>query len=216
MNITLNGIEIRVLGSLIEKELATPEYYPLSLNALANACNQKSNRSPVLSLNEDDIINALQSLKDKQIVCRSDATRVPKYWHNFVKQHNLIRREAALLCLLLLRGQQTAGELRSRTERLCSFESLEEVVQSLDSLLEIGFVRKLPRQPGQKEQRYSHLLAEEPEDLEQLCVEKDHTLSAADKYDDRISALENSVAYLKEELETLKDELLSFKKGKNP
>jgi len=170
MDILLNEIEIRVLGSLMEKELATPEYYPLSLNALTNACNQKSNRSPVLSLNDSDIIAALQSLKEKQIVCQSDASRVPKYLAQLCQNLQPDQREAALLCLLLLRGPQTAGELRARTERLCSFENLEEVVQALDSLSEIGLVLKLPRQPGQKEQRYAHLLAGEPETSNNAAV----------------------------------------------
>jgi len=211
MDILLNEIEIRVLGSLMEKELATPEYYPLSLNALTNACNQKSNRSPVLSLNDSDIIAALQSLKEKQIVCQSDASRVPKYLAQLCQNLQPDQREAALLCLLLLRGPQTAGELRARTERLCSFENLEEVVQALDSLSEIGLVLKLPRQPGQKEQRYAHLLAGEPENLEQRGGGRDQGLSAAETYHDRITELENSVAYLKEQLEMLKNELLALK-----
>lgn len=215
MDITLSDIEIRVLGSLIEKELATPEYYPLSLNALTNACNQKSNRAPVLSLSDSDIIDALRSLKEKQIVCQSDASRVPKYWHNFAKQYNLIRREAALLCLLLLRGRQTAGELRNRTERLCSFENLDEVVQALDSLSEIGLVLKLSRQPGHKEQRYMHLLAGEPENLDQLDVGQDQVMSAAEADHGRLTDLENTVTYLKQEIELLKNELLALKKEKN-
>jgi len=214
MDITLNQIEVRVLGSLIEKELATPEYYPLSLNALTNACNQKSNRSPVLSLSESDIIDALQSLKEKQIVYQSDASRVPKYWHNFVKHYNLIRREAALLGLLLLRGQQTAGELRSRTERLCAFDSLEEVTQSLESLSEIGFVLKLPRQPGQKEQRYAHRLSGETEKLEQLDGDRERGISAAEAYHERITELEHAVTSLQEQLEILKTEFLAFKQEK--
>jgi hypothetical protein len=214
MDITFTPIEIRVLGSLMEKELATPEYYPLSLNALANACNQKSNRSPVLSLSESDIVDALQALKEKQIVCQSDASRVPKYWHNFAKQFNLIRRESGLLCLLLLRGHQTAGELRARTERLCSFASPEEVVQSLDSLAEIGLVLKLPRQPGQKEQRYAHLLAGPPDNLEQPRGDRDQIVNAAGAYHDRITELENAVASLQQEVEILKNEFLAFQQGR--
>ena len=211
MDILLDTIEVRVLGSLLEKELATPEYYPLSLNALVNACNQKTNRFPVLSLDEEAVVRALQSLKKKRLVGQSDTSRVPKYWHDFIKQNNLIRREAALLCLLLVRGQQTAGELRTRTERLCSFENLEEVLQYLDNLSEVGFVRKLPRQPGRKEQRFAHLLSGEPENIEQILIRQEPVVLAAEADNDRIAELEKTVAYLKEEIEILKNEFLSFK-----
>lgn len=212
MDIVLDAIEARVLGSLIEKELATPEYYPLSLNALTNACNQKSNRFPVLSLDEDTVVNAVHSLKKKRLVVQSDSSRVPKYWHDFDKQHNLIRREAALICLLLLRGQQTAGELRSRTERLCSFDSIEEVLQYLDNLAEIGFVVKLPRQPGQKEQRFAHLLSGEPEIMEQIAIRQEPGMTAAGPGPDRIAELERAVVSLKEEIDQLRSEFLALKK----
>ena len=211
MDILLDTIEVRVLGSLLEKELATPEYYPLSLNALVNACNQKTNRLPVLSLDEETVVRALQSLKKKRLVGQSDTSRVPKYWHDFIKQNNLIRREAALLCLLLVRGQQTAGELRTRTERLCSFENLEEVLQYLDNLSEVGFVRKLPRQPGRKEQRFAHLLSGEPENIDQILIRQEPVVLAAEADNDRIAELEKSVSYLKEEIEILKNKFLSFK-----
>ena len=212
MDIILDTIEVRVLGSLLEKELATPEYYPLSLNALVNACNQKTNRFPVLSLDEDIVVSALQSLKKKRLVGQSDTSRVPKYWHDFIKQNNLIRLEAALLCLLLLRGPQTAGELRGRTERLCAFENPEEVLRYLDNLAEIGFVRKLPRQPGQKEQRFAHLLSGEPENTEQFSNQLEPTTAITDTENDHIAELIKSVALLKEEIEILKNEFLSFKK----
>lgn len=212
MDIILDKIEVRVLGSLLEKELATPEYYPLSLNALMNACNQKTNRSPVLALDEDTVVRAVQSLKKKRLVGQSDTSRVSKYWHDFTKQYNLIRREAALLCLLLLRGQQTAGELRTRTERLCTFENLEEVLQYLDNLSEIGFVVKVARQPGQKEQRFSHLLSGAPENIEQIFMHQDSAMPAGEADNDRIAELEKSVAYLKEEMELLKNEFLAFRK----
>jgi uncharacterized protein len=212
MDIILNPIEVRVLGSLMEKELATPEYYPLSLNALVNACNQKTNRFPVFSLDESQVVNALHSLKEKKMVFRSDAGRVSKYWHDFFKQNNLIRREAALLCLLLLRGSQTAGELRTRTERLCSFENIEEVFQYLDNLSDIGFVAKLPRQPGQKEKRFTHLLAGEPENNDQVFSRQEPIMITVEADNDRIADLEKSVAYLQEEIDTLKNEFLAFKK----
>jgi uncharacterized protein YceH (UPF0502 family) len=213
MDIILDTIEVRVLGCLLEKELATPEYYPLSLNALTHACNQKTNRFPVLSLDDETVMSALQSLKKKRLVGQSDTSRVAKYWHDFTKQNNLIRREAALLCLLLLRGQQTAGELRNRTERLCSFENLEEVLQYLDNLVEIGFLVKLPRQPGQKEQRFAHLLSGEPENIELMTYSRQEPgMPAAVAENERIVELEKSVAYLKEEIELLKNEFVSFKK----
>lgn len=212
MDIILNPIEVRVLGSLMEKELATPEYYPLSLNALVNACNQKTNRSPVFSLDESQVVNALHSLKEKKLVYRSDAGRVSKYWHDFFKQNNLIRREAALLCLLLLRGSQTAGELRTRTERLCSFENIEEVFQYLDNLSDIGLIVKLPRQPGQKEQRFTHLLAGEPENIDLVFSPQEPIMITVEADNDRIAELEKSVAYLQEEIDTMKNEFLAFKK----
>ncbi len=212
MDIILDTIEVRVLGSLMEKELATPEYYPLSLNALINACNQKSNRFPVLNLDEKAVVSSLQSLKKNRFVCQSDTSRVPKYWHDFTKQNNLIRREAALLCLLFLRGYQTAGELRSRTERLCSFENLEEVFQYLDNLSEIGLVAKLPLQPGQKEQRFAHLLSGEPEIIEPNFIRQEPVISAVEPDNERIAELEKAVAYLREEIELLKNEFISFRK----
>ena len=212
MDIILDAIEVRVLGSLMEKELATPEYYPLSLNGLINACNQKTSRFPVMSLDEKEVVGALQSLKDKRLVFQSDASRVPKYLHNFGKEHNLIRREAALLCTLLLRGPQTAGELRSRTERLCTFDSLEEVGQALDNLSAIGLVERLPRQPGRKEQRYAHLLAGEPENLDQSAAHHEPVIVTPGADNDRLAELEKSVASLKEELEMLKNEFVLFRK----
>lgn len=212
MDIILDTIEVRVLGSLLEKELATPEYYPLSLNALMTACNQKTNRFPVLALEEEEVMGAVQSLKQKRLVGQSDTSRVAKFWHDCTKQHNLIRREAALLCLLLLRGQQTAGELRSRTERLCTFENLEEVLQYLDNLTEIGLVAKLARQPGQKEQRFAHLLSGAPEEIEHVSEHQDAAMPMRASANDRIGLLEKMVADLKEEMELLKTEFLSFRK----
>jgi uncharacterized protein YceH (UPF0502 family) len=163
-------------------------------------------------LDDEAVMSALQSLKKKRLVGQSDTSRVAKYWHDFTKQNNLIRREAALLCLLLLRGQQTAGELRSRTERLCSFENLEEVLQYLDNLAEIGFLVKLPRQPGQKEQRFAHLLSGEPENIELTYSRQEPVMPAAVAENERIAELEKSLAYLKEEIELLKNEFVSFKK----
>jgi uncharacterized protein YceH (UPF0502 family) len=213
MDIVLDAVEIRVLGSLMEKELATPEYYPLSLNALINACNQKTNRSPVLTLDAETVANALQSLKQKHLVYQSDAGRVPKYWQDFAKQNHLINREAALLSLLLLRGPQTAGELRSRAETLCPLQSLEEVFPALDNLSTTGLVVQLPRQPGQKEQRFAHLLAGEPEIAEQAVVRQEPVMLAREAADNRIKELEQSVANVREEMKLLREEFVAFKKN---
>jgi len=155
----LNAVGQRVLGALIEKEMTTPDYYPLSLNSLASACNQKSNRNPVVQYDEKTIVRALDELKSQQMVWQSDASRVPKYGENFVKLRKLLNREAAIISLLLVRGPQTVGELRGRSERLCPFTDLEQVQETLNGLLDLDFVIKLPRQAGRKESRYSHLLA---------------------------------------------------------
>jgi len=208
MNFILDAVEARVLGCLLEKEMATPEYYPLSLNALINACNQKTNRYPVVSLDEARVAKALQALKEKRLAGQSDSGRVIKYRHDFIKHNNLIRREAALICLLLLRGPQTAGELRSRTERLCTFETPQEVLQYLENLADLGFVRKLPRQAGQKEQRFVHLLSGEPDSIEQAPVPE-----TVENGDDRLAELERTVQMMQEEIEALKNEFLSFKKA---
>ncbi len=208
----LNAIEVRVLGSLMEKELATPEYYPLSLNGLVNACNQKTNRDPVMTLDEKEVQAALLSLKARHVVFQSDVGRVPKYWHNYGKQNNLIRCEEALLCILLLRGPQTAGELRGRSERLCSFENLEEVNQYLDNLSAVGLVAKLPLQPGRKEQRFTHLLSGEPEGADQAAALHEFAAGCPTPNEDRLGELEKTVARLQEEIELLKNEFLLFRK----
>src|SRR5947199_2531893 len=168
MDFELDGTEARVLGSLLEKEVATPEYYPLSLNALVNACNQKSNREPVVSYDEDTVEVALEGLREKGLALRSTGrdSRVPKHAQRFTEKFNFGRREAAVLCVLLLRGPQTTGELRGRTERLYTFDDLEAVESTLHRLDEMGFVKQLPRQPGTKEPRWAHLMCgdiEEPE-----------------------------------------------------
>lgn len=207
----LDTIEIRVLGSLMEKELATPEYYPLSLNALTNACNQKTNRAPVLSLDEQAVSGALHSLKEQRIVYQSDASRVPKYWQAFSKNNNLTNRESALLCLLLLRGPQTPGELRSRADSMCPCESLEQVALSLDNLMTTGLVAQLPRQPGQKEQRFIHLLAAGSDAQEQGAMLPDQMAAVRASADDRLAALEQVVASLQDELDQLKKDFVWFK-----
>ncbi len=165
MNIVLNEVECRVLGSLIEKEVTTPEYYPLSLNALVNACNQKSNRDPVMNLDESAVRDALHSLEGQSLI-RSVSpadSRVTKYEHRLQEAFNFYRHETAVLCLLLLRGPQTPGELRSRSDRMHTFDDLNAVQSSLLHLMkrEPPLVQALPRQPGTKETRYGHLLSGE-------------------------------------------------------
>src|SRR5271165_6236293 len=161
MALELSEVEARVLGALIEKEATTPEYYPLSLNALVNACNQKNNREPVMQLNEEEVRLALNRLRDQDLAAAVHDSRVAKYEHRIQEVFNFTRGETAVLCVLLLRGPQTPGELRGRTERMHHFEDLTEVQSTLQRLMQHDppLARVLPRQPGTKESRYKHLLA---------------------------------------------------------
>lgn len=209
----LNETEARVLGALMEKEMATPEYYPLSLNALVNACNQKSNRHPVVAFDDATVVRAIDSLREKQMVVMSQAGRVPKYSQCFGANNKLIDREAALVCLLLLRGPQTVGELRSRSERLYNFSDLAEVVETLENLADMDLARKLPRQPGRKESRFAHLLGGEPEEAlsggGEAAPEKATLQVRAEN--ERIAALERDLAELKEEIGELNKAFHEFK-----
>src|SRR6266404_5189488 len=159
----LTDIEVRTLDSLIEKDITTPDYYPLSLNALVNACNQKNNRDPVMNLDEDSVRQALGSLQEKRLAgpARGADSRVTKYEHRLQEVFNFDRREIAVVCVLLLRGPQTPGELRTRTERMYRFETLDDVQSTIQRLhdRQPSLVRVLPRQPGTKESRYVHLFA---------------------------------------------------------
>ncbi len=203
--------EQRILGCLIEKKMATPEYYPLSLNALTNACNQKSNRNPVVSYSEDTVVQTIDLLKEKNIVSQSNVSRVPKYEELLVQERSMINEEAAIICILLLRGPQTAGEIRNRTERLYSFEGLEQVNNTLENLIALRYVKRLERQPGRKEVRYSHLFQEITESEGEISTsETDAIASASDP--GRIEALEEKVAQLTEELSELKEMFNEFKK----
>jgi uncharacterized protein YceH (UPF0502 family) len=199
-----------VLGSLVEKEIATPEYYPMTLNALLAASNQKSNRDPVVSYDEDTILAALHSLREKRLVTEITGAglRVPKYREQLGEVLNLGRREIALLCALMLRGWQTVGELRERAGRLHSFTDLEEVESVLDHLMTRDpdpLVARLPRLPGTKEPRYAHLLAGPVE------VAESGTPEPAAPRSDRISTLEAEVRSLREEVEALKREFARFR-----
>src|SRR5689334_8370384 len=194
MDFQLDAAETRVLGALMEKEIATPDYYPLSLNALVNACNQKSNREPVVSYDEDTVEAALEGLRDKGLTVRiSGESRVPKHGQRFTERFNLGRREAAVMCVLMLRGPQTPGELRGRTDRLYTFDDLESVESTLHKLVEMGFVKQLPRQVGYKEQRWAQLLSGDVdvEDATSAPAER----GTSDR--DRIAALERDVADLR-------------------
>lgn len=205
MNILLNDIEVRVLGSLMEKSMTTPEYYPLSLNALTNACNQKSNRDPVVTFDETTVVRALDSLREKQLAVLSASSRVPKYAEVFAGTRNLVNREVALIMVLLLRGPQTVGELRGRTERAYKFEDLAEAEATLDELEESGYVTKLPRMAGRKESRYAHLLAGEVQ-VEEAAPRLEPAAIIVRAENERITALEEEVQRLRQEFDKFKRE----------
>ena len=205
----LNDDEIRVLGCLMEKKMATPAYYPLSLNALTNACNQKSNRDPVMAFDDKTVVDAINGLKAKLLADQSNLARVPKYEELFIKARNLIPAEAAIICILLVRGPQTAGEIRSRTERLFSFDSLEKVLETLENLEEMSLVARLPRQPGRKENRYTHRMGRAlPDDAPDEAVGTAAELPATDIGD---AALQSQIDDLKRELMELKAAFEAFK-----
>jgi uncharacterized protein YceH (UPF0502 family) len=199
MDWQLDAAELRVLGALMEKEATTPDYYPMSLNALLNACNQKSNREPVVNFDEETVETALHELRAKGLSSRiSGESRVPKHEQRFVEKFNLGRREAAVMCVLMLRGPQTVGELRGRTERIFNFDDLEAVESTLQRLAEMGFVKRLPRQAGYKEQRWAQLLAGDVEIAEEAApVHAERGPSDRD----RIALLEQEVAELKRAFE---------------
>jgi hypothetical protein len=212
MDFILNDVEVRVLGALLEKSYTTPEYYPLSLNSLQNACNQKSNRNPVVAFDEKTVVRGVEGLKGKKIAVQSDSGRVVKYAENFVSLLNLVTREAAILCLLFLRGPQTIGELRGRSERIHAFEDTTEVEEVLETLLESGYVVKLPKQPGRKENRYVHLFAGKPEVEEETGQAKAApAVLEVLAENERIRNLEKQVVNLQKQLADLQAQFLIFK-----
>jgi uncharacterized protein YceH (UPF0502 family) len=216
MAIQLDEVEVRVLGALMEKEIATPEYYPLSLNALVNACNQKSNREPAVAYDEDTVETALSGLRAKGLVARLSGhdMRVPKHSHRLSEVINLGRREAAVLCVLMLRGPQTAGELRGRTERLYPFDDLEAVDACLIRLMEWQpepLVTRLPRQVGYKEVRYAHLLSGEPQAVAAPAGAAQST-GVRESRDDALAHLQATVDRLEAEVADLKRQFGEFKK----
>lgn len=211
----LSENEVRVLGALVEKDITTPDYYPLSLSALINASNQKSNRDPVLELDESDVRTALDGLNQKRLAGQTSTaeSRVPKYAHRLQEVFNFDRRETAVLCVLLLRGPQTPGELRGRTERMYKFEDLSVVESALHRLMQRQppLVKKLPRLVGTKESRYAHLLAG---DVEEWNAPEETPPGAASRgeEDQRLARLESDMQSLREELDTLRQQFEQFRK----
>jgi uncharacterized protein YceH (UPF0502 family) len=217
MESILNEVEIRVLGSMIEKQITLPDYYPLSLNALMNACNQKSSRNPVVSYDEQTVIRALDSLRDKGLawVFKGADSRVLKYGHVFEKSYELNEQEVAVMCILMLRGAQTPGEIRSRCNALWNFDNLEEVEATIQGLIEKdtgALIVKLPRQLGTKESRFMHLLAGEVPIDYQEAAPREAAAPRARADEERLVRLEEQLASLQKEFSDLKQQFSDFKK----
>ena len=212
MSEKLTEVEARIVGALIEKQLTTPEYYPLTLNALVAACNQKSNRDPVTNYSEEIIEKALEDLREKNIVYvfYGSTSRVPKYKHILPKAFELDERETAVMCVLMLRGAQTLGELRERTGRLYEFSGLGEVQETLDGLMKRDepLIVKLERQAGQKEARYAHLLSGEV--IQIATPEK--SVTANQSGNERIEKLESELENLRGEFNLFRQEFENFRK----
>ncbi len=220
MTPALTEIETRVLGSLIEKDITTPDYYPLSLNALVNACNQKNNRDPVMTLDEESVRAALTTLQEERLAgpTSSADSRVTKYEHRLQEVFNFDRREIAVVCVLLLRGPQTPGELRGRTDRMYHFETLDDVVSTLDRLAQRDppLTAILPRQPGTKESRYTHLFSGEPPAVAVTQLERvaagDSPAIPTHSANHRLAQLEEEVSTLRRELSEVQQQLATFRK----
>jgi len=215
VNVVLSEVEARVLGALLEKEITTPDYYPLSLNALVNACNQKSNRDPVMNLEEDSVSAALRALHENSLarsVSGADS-RVTKYEHRLQEAFNFDRREAAIFCELLLRGPQTPGALRSRAERMHHFDDLSEVQSALQRLMnrQPPLVKVLARQPGTKESRYLQLLSGDVEPANSSAVHETPAVTNRENVD-KVSRLESEVAELRKDIADLKQQFAAFRK----
>jgi len=213
--VKLTPAEARVLGALIEKGTTTPDYYPLSLNALVNACNQKNNRDPVMSLTEDAVRDALSSLQERRMAGPAGGadSRVTKYEHRLQEVFNFDRRETAIVCVLLLRGAQTPGELRGRGERMYRFETLEDVQSTLQKLIDRQLVRVLARQPGTKESRYMHLFSGDvPDEAPQSILPTRTSAVSSDYLEARVAALESEIRSLKDQISSLQNELSDFKR----
>lgn len=211
----LTDIEARIVGALVEKQLTTPEYYPLTMNALVNACNQKNNREPVMALDEPTVAKAIQNLRDRNLVYvfHGSTSRVPKYKHMLPSYYELDEGETAIMTVMLLRGPQTVGELRERTGRMHGFADLGEVNASLDGLMnrDEPLVVKLDHLPGRKEPRYAHLLSGEL-DVEEIQAIAAATPASVSLAGDRITKLEGEIAAVRAEIAALKEELAEFRK----
>jgi uncharacterized protein len=216
VNIILNPAEARVLGALIEKDITTPDYYPLSLNALVNACNQKNNREPVTNFDEETVRLALRNLSEKRLAGPASGadSRVTKYEHRLQEVFNFTRAETALICVLLLRGPQTPGELRGRTERMHRFEHLDAVLAGLQQLMrrEPPLAKALGRRPGTKEIRYTHLLSGDVEAWEPPAEQAEAVAMGSSADSERITHLEEQIAGLQKEVADLKQQIGEFRK----
>jgi uncharacterized protein len=217
MDALLNAIEVRVVGSLVEKQMATPEYYPLTLNALVNACNQLTGREPVVAYDERTVARALESLREKQLVWQVSAAgaRVSKYEHRLSEKFNLAEQETAVLAVLMLRGPQTVGEIKGRTGRMYDFGELAEVEMTLESLVTAAppLVARLARQPGTKESRYAHLLAGEVHVEESPAEPRpDAAVLEVRAENERLAKLEGEVDNLRRQLAELQQQFLDFKR----
>lgn len=216
MELELNPIEERVLGCLIEKEMATPEYYPLTLNALVNACNQKSNRQPVMALEEATVEHTLYELRaihKLAVEVSSSGSRVPKYRHNMGAHWNFSPAKMAILCELFLRGPQTPGDLRAHASRLhplADAGEVEEILQGLANHPQGPFVVHLPREPGKRERRWAHLFTGDPSEQMEQTTESP-SVSPPNRDDDRVEALEQEIEKLRNELDQLKLAFEAFK-----
>ena len=217
MNFILNEVEVRVLGAMIEKQITLPDYYPLSLNAVTNACNQKSSRNPVVSYDEQTVMRALDSLREKGLawVFKGADSRVLKYGHVFEKSYELNELEVAVMGVLMLRGAQTPGEIRSRANPLWNFDSLEEVEATIQGLIEKdtgALVVRLPRQAGTKESRFMHLLSGEVPVDYQEAAPREAPAPKARVDEERVIRLEEEVSALRREVAELRQQFLDFKK----
>jgi uncharacterized protein len=214
----LDPVEVRILGSLVEKDITTPDYYPLTLNALTNACNQSSNRDPVVSFAEQAVVRGLDSLRERKLafMFQGAESRVPKYGHRLAESFELPRPETSVLCVLMLRGPQTVGEIRGRTGRMHEFASLEETEAALNALIArtpAPLVVKLPRRAGMKEQRYAHLLGGE------TALPKPETepspkpaIPAARLEEERLAKLEGEAAALRAEVAEIRRQFAEFRR----
>jgi uncharacterized protein YceH (UPF0502 family) len=217
MDALMNAIEVRVIGALVEKQMATPEYYPLTMNALVNACNQLTGREPVVAYDERTVARALESLREKQLVWQVAAAgaRVPKYEHRLSEKFKLAEQETAALAVLMLRGPQTVGEIKGRTGRMYEFAELAEVEMTLESLItaEPPLAIKLPRQPGTKESRYAHLMAGEVH-VEEPAAElrAEAAVLEVRAENERLAQLESQVETLRQQLAELQQQFVEFKR----